>query len=941
MQTHRDCGLRGLANIARCLRARLRLPWTLLQWGRVVTALCVVGVGLSLMRPASHLGQWLTLSSYDWSFRLTALSPPKLLNSEVVLVYMDDKSHKELNEPYDRPWSRRRHAALLDRLTALQARVVVFDIVFSGPGPDPSADEALAAAIRRNGRVILAADYTPHWQAGPVVENTVTRPLECFEEAAAGYGLAALIAGQDLDFIVRQHWHGTMDEPGLSWAAAEAAKVPAAADPNRRLEDRWLRYYGGPGTIPGVSYVSALDPKGVAPDFFRGKFVFVGARPMSKYSGERRDELRTPFMSSLRTVFPFIPSVDVHAMQLLNLIRQDWLRRLPRLAEASLLAFVGLAFALTLFRFRPLPATGLALTAALGSLTLAFAAFTLGRIWFPWLIIVAVQIPGAWAGCVAFKSVDWYVQRRRLEEERSRNYLRIREQAELLDKARDAIIVNDLNWRVRFWNHSAEDLYGWTAAEVLGQPLTAQLLCLDDPPFREAVTKVLETGDWSGELRHKTKSGAELTIQCHWSLVRDDAGRPKSILAINSDVTEQKQLETQFLRAQRMESLGTLAGGIAHDLNNVLTPIVMGTELLLDVLNEPLAQKTLKTMASSAKRGADMVKQVLTFARGTEGEKMILQLTHLIKEMQKIAKETFPKSIEIRTSLDQELALVLGDATQIHQVLLNLCVNARDAMPDGGSITLSARNMTLGEAEVQRLLGAKPIPYVLLQVTDTGSGIPPEILDRIFEPFFTTKEQGKGTGLGLSTVNSIVKGHGGVLEVNSKVGTGTTFNIYLPAADPSGRAALDQKPRERLLGNNELILLIDDESALVEVAACALTSCGYRVLTAESGVRARDLCAAQDSTIDLAVVDMMMPRLDGPATIRALKELQPDLRFIVATGLNEGDKTRARFDEQPVTILSKPFSLDQLREAVQDALATISAERTSGTPPNPQSSRAA
>lgn len=921
MGTSSARGKWSLGFLLRRIPTALRWPWSILRWGSVLTAALLVIAAISLTGPSSRLGQSLILSSYDWSFRLSALSPGPLRDSEVVLVYMDDKSHRDLNEPYDRPWNRRRHAALLDRLATLGAKAVIFDIVFSGPGPDAEIDEAFAKSIHENGRVILAADYTPHLQGGHVIENTVTRPFELFEDAAAGYGLAGLMASQDLDFIVRKHWHGTKDEPDLSWAAAALAQLPVAQKPNQRLNERWIRYYGGPGSIPGVSYVSVLQTNGVAPGFFRDKFVFVGARPMSKYSGERRDELRTPFMSAESTVFPFIPSVDVHAMQLLNLVREDWLRRLPAGVETGLLVLSGLVLGFGLSRFRLMAGTGIALGIALGATSVAFVAFSYFDVWFPWLIVTAVQVPGAWMGCVAFRSADWYVQRRRLEEERSRNYLRIREQAELLDKAQDAIIVNDLSWKVRFWNHSAERLYGWSATEVLGKPLTAQLLRLDDPTFHDAVKKVLETGEWSGELRHKTKTGAELTVQCRWSLVRDDQGRPKSILTINSDVSEQKKLEAQFLRAQRMESLGTLAGGIAHDLNNVLSPIVMGTELLLEVLKEPAAHKTLKTMASSAKRGADMVKQVLSFARGTEGEKIVLQLNHLIKEMQKIVKETFPKNIEIRSSLDKDLAPISGDATQMHQVLLNLCVNARDAMPNGGSISIEAKNVVLTEAEAQRILGARPISYVLLRVTDSGTGIPPEIIDKIFEPFFTTKEQGKGTGLGLSTVISIVKGHGGVLQVDSTVGKGTTFNIYLPAADPSSRNALEQKARELKVGKNQLILLVDDETAVLDVAACALTGSGYRVLTADSGAQAVELCKSQTSGIDLAVIDMMMPKMDGPATVRALKGVQPNLRFVVSTGLNEGEKTRARFGDEAVAILPKPFSIDQLRQTVQDHLA--------------------
>src|SRR5207237_5037035 len=308
--------------------------------------------------------------------------------------------------------------------------------------------------------------------------------------------------------------------------------------------------------------------------------------------------------------------------------------------------------------------------------------------------------------------------------------------------------------------------------------------------------------------------------QSRWTLVRDSEGRPKSVFVINTDVTEQKNLETQFLRTQRMESIGTLAGGIAHDLNNVLSPILMGVELMKVKIKDEHSQQLLTTMAASARRGSDMVKQVLTFARGHVGERSVLQISYLIREMQKIVKETFPKAIDFNTEIE-DLWPILGDATQIHQIILNLWVNASDAMPDGGSIIVRAKNVTLSQAEAAKFAGAKPINYVLLSTTDTGTGIPPAIIDKIFEPFFTTKEIGKGTGLGLSTVISIVKSHGGFVDLKTDVGKGSSFNVYLPAAELAATSAASSTPSEQLLGKGETIMIVDDEPAALDVAQTA------------------------------------------------------------------------------------------------------------------------
>jgi signal transduction histidine kinase len=264
--------------------------------------------------------------------------------------------------------------------------------------------------------------------------------------------------------------------------------------------------------------------------------------------------------------------------------------------------------------------------------------------------------------------------------------------------------------------------------------------------------------------------------------VRDPAGQPKAKLIINTDITQRKQLEAQFLRAQRLETIGALTGGIAHDLNNVLMPILIGTQYLSEKLTTGEdTKKMLQTMTASAKRGSEMISQILAFARGVGGEPTVLDLKPLLAEMEKLARETFPRAIRIQIRTDPELYSVMGNATQLHQVLLNLCVNARDAMPHGGSLRIEAENLTL-ESKATRL-HPEPISgsHVLISVADTGQGISPELLDKIFEPFFTTKAPGKGTGLGLSTVQGIVKSHGGFLDVSSTPGKGTTFQVYLPA----------------------------------------------------------------------------------------------------------------------------------------------------------------
>ena len=359
---------------------------------------------------------------------------------------------------------------------------------------------------------------------------------------------------------------------------------------------------------------------------------------------------------------------------------------------------------------------------------------------------------------------------------------KLRDQAALLEKAHDAIVVMTMENVITMWNPGAERLYLWKSSEAMGRSITDLIYAEQElPAFRKRREELLVNGEWSGEVSEVRKDGSQVLATSRWTLIHGVDNIPTAILEIHTDITEKKLLEGKFLRIQRLESLGILAGGIAHDLNNILAPIILSIQSLKRRWDDVASRNHLATLEASAHRGAELVKQVLTFARGVEGQRVPVRLEPLINEVLKSASQSFPPSIAFERAIAEDLWPAIGDASQLSQVMMNLSLNAKDAMPRGGKLSITAENVVVDDQFVKKNPEAKPGVYVVVQVTDTGKGIPLTELDKIFEPFYTTKSLGSGTGLGLSTALGIVKSHQGFILVDSRVGVGTTFKIYVPA----------------------------------------------------------------------------------------------------------------------------------------------------------------
>jgi len=501
---------------------------------------------------------------------------------------------------------------------------------------------------------------------------------------------------------------------------------------------------------------------------------------------------------------------------------------------------------------------------------------------------------------------------------------RVREQAMLLEKARDAIIVWDLDDTVRFWNRGAENLYGWSADHAIGRKFSDLIDHAEAGGILLDATEILlKKGIWFGELSRETHDARVITAECRWTLVLDDQNRPKSILGIHTDITRKKLLEANYLRAQRLESIGTLAGGIAHDLNNILHPITLVMDILRSEIADPASQSLLDLVTENSKRATSLLKQVLSFSRGVEGERGSINPVEIAREIARIVGETFPKKIELHLDFPQDSPSLFGDSTQFHQVLLNLCVNARDAMPDGGTLTICIGEADIDEAHAAMQPGAVAGRHVVLTVSDTGSGIPRALQERIFDPFFTTKAPGHGTGIGLATTLSIVQSHGGFITLKSTEGAGSTFRIFIPASEPDSIQSHEPTGAVATVlshGNGELILIVDDEKPILILMRTILETFGYRVITGSNGAEGEQAFIRHADEINAVITDMVMPVMDGPEMIAALKQLRPDLKVIAVSGMTT-EASIAKITRLGVAgIIAKPFTATTILQALRDVL---------------------
>jgi two-component system cell cycle sensor histidine kinase/response regulator CckA len=498
---------------------------------------------------------------------------------------------------------------------------------------------------------------------------------------------------------------------------------------------------------------------------------------------------------------------------------------------------------------------------------------------------------------------------------------KLKEQAKLLDIARDAMIIRDMNCRVLYWNRSAERLYGWKAEEAIGRN-GIELVFKENlrEAARTAREATLRDGDWMGEFTQVSKDDKEIIVESHWTLVRDDAGEAEAIFDIGTDITERKKLEQQVLRTQRLDAIGTLASGIAHDLNNIFGPILLSVQMLRAKATDKQTRKTLDTLEKASERGAGIVRQILSIARKTGGDRTLLDLNQVIEELNTMVQETFPRSIQLQKKVADGLWPILGDPTQLHQLLMNLSLNARDAMPQGGTLSIDVENVVLDEMYAQSNPEAKPGYYVLLRVTDTGVGIPQENLKTIFEPFFTTKEIGKGTGLGLTSVLQIARNHGGFVSVYSEANRGTSFTVYLPADPSQSMIEVEENVRELPRGNGEMLLIIDDEVAVREILKATLETFEYKTLCASDGAEALALFAQHKGEIALVLADTAMPIMDGPTTIRALRRIDSGVKVVTMSGLVQAPELQEDLAGSVKAVLQKPFTAEKLLTTLANVL---------------------
>jgi two-component system cell cycle sensor histidine kinase/response regulator CckA len=494
----------------------------------------------------------------------------------------------------------------------------------------------------------------------------------------------------------------------------------------------------------------------------------------------------------------------------------------------------------------------------------------------------------------------------------------------LVETAPDGVMLVNSEGRIEYASPRAVEIHGARRADELEG---RNLLDLVHPTERTVAEAGLDAVFVEGGVRHSELKflkgdGDQFDGELSVGPIPGSDGDSQAAMVTIADITERKLLQAQLYRSQRLESLGTLSGGVANDLNNILTPIILSIDRLRQRAGNDADLKILASLEAGAQRGAAIVRQLLTFARGAKGAEQGIELRLLVREVEGIVHATFPKSIELRVDVPVEIWTVTGDVTQLHQVLLNLCLNARDAMKARGCLEIRARNAVVSDDRARRHLDVRPGPFVELTVSDTGCGIPKPHLDRIFDPFFTTKEAGKGTGLGLPTVLKIVKGHGGFVDVESEPGRGSSFAVFLPAelVRPVGDGVESADAGRSEVGHGELVLVIDDEASVREVTCEILSEGGYRSIAASDGEAGVAAFRASAGEIGVVVTDIVMPGLDGLGVASEIRKIDPAARIVAVTGQIDHPAVRELQRLSISRFLAKPYSAETLLRSIRDAL---------------------
>ncbi|MEI8293759.1 MAG: response regulator [bacterium] len=515
-----------------------------------------------------------------------------------------------------------------------------------------------------------------------------------------------------------------------------------------------------------------------------------------------------------------------------------------------------------------------------------------------------------------FLSITDHSVQRRIEDHAFAN-------APLLQRPAEIFFIQTPDGVVTQWSRGAEDFFGFKRDDVLGKEFLSRIH-LPSEIAENALQTVLDVGEWVGLTTVRCEDGREAEMQMRWLLLQRAVGDPVSILVIAEDAVDWRELRDERLRSHRHECVGMLSGGIAHDLNNVLQPVSMFLDLLRQRLLDPESREMLDNVGANLHRATELVRQILTFSSGVRIEQQDVKVGEIIAEISNFIRPTFPKLIQVQVSVQKDVPAITGNATQLQQVLLNLCVNARDAMPQGGILKIVAAKVIIDEQMAKIHPEAQLGTYVQITVSDTGLGIPKQIRKKIFEPFFTTKKPDKGTGLGLATSLGILRNHGGFLTLDTEEGCGSSFHIFLPANSsvpehyPATPETIENPDQS---GQGETILLVDDEPTVLKVMKRSLEKSGYHIISAANGEEGLALYSRYRPDIRLVITDMSMPGMDGPELVAKLKKIKPSVKIICTSGLGSSASKNSAHELGVESVLAKPCSSQILLQTIRNALS--------------------